>query len=82
MKVLLSKLTYSEYNFSYASESGNQTYDFAIPSNLNTHLNALRCRFMHLADAFILSDLHCIQSIDQFRHLLGIEPMTLLLLQT
>ncbi len=40
--------------------------------------------FMHLADAFIQSDLHCIQVIvftfDQLLLSLGIEPMILALL--
>ncbi len=39
--------------------------------------------FMHLADAFIQSDLHCIQvsfTFDQFLLSLGIEPMILALL--
>ncbi len=40
--------------------------------------------FMHLADAFIQSDLHCIQvtvfTFDQLLLSLGIEPMILALL--
>ncbi len=40
--------------------------------------------FMHLADAFIQSDLHCIQvtvfTFDQLLLSLGIEPMMLALL--
>lgn len=36
---------------------------------------------MHLADAFIQSNLHCIQgAFYQFMHSLEIEPMTLMLL--
>ncbi len=52
-----------------------------IADNVNLHFTFT---FMHLADAFIQSDLHCIQvTVSTFYQLLlslGIEPMILALL--
>ncbi len=44
-------------------------------------INMFTFTFMHLADAFIQSDLHCIQvTVSTFYQSLGIEPMILALL--
>ncbi len=60
-----------EFSFLAAVASGLLTFTFTFT-------------FMHLADAFIQSDLHCIQvtvsTFDQLLLSLGIEPMILALL--
>ncbi len=56
----------------------------SLPLSLTKHMSHTFYIFMHLADAFIQSDLHCIQvtvsTFDQLLLSLGIEPMILALL--